>query len=81
MSDPFVTPMDWSPPGSSVPGVSQARILEWIAFPSPGNLPNPGIDHAFSALAGGFFIATPPGKPTVNLRSAVIFQNIAVLDL
>ena len=27
-------PMDWSPPGSSVLGVSQARILEWIAMPS-----------------------------------------------
>jgi len=27
--------MDCSPPGSSVPGVLQARILEWIAMPSP----------------------------------------------
>ena len=28
----FVTPMDCSPPGSSVHGVSQARILEWVAI-------------------------------------------------
>ena len=77
MSDSFVTPMDGSPPGSSVPGVSQ----EWIAFPSPGDLPDPGIGPASSALAGGFFITAPPRKPTLNLRSAVIFQNIAVLDL
>ena len=27
-------PMDCSPPGSSVPGVLQARILEWVAMPS-----------------------------------------------
>ena len=27
-------PMDWSPPGSSVHGILQARILEWVAMPS-----------------------------------------------
>ena len=27
-------PMDWSPPGSSVPGILQARILEWVAISS-----------------------------------------------
>ena len=26
-------PMDWSPPGSSVHGTLQARILEWVAIP------------------------------------------------
>jgi len=29
-------PMDFSQPGSSVHGISQARIQEWVAFPSPG---------------------------------------------
>ena len=28
-------PTDGSPPGSSVPGILQARTLEWVAFPSP----------------------------------------------
>ena len=36
-------PMDCSPPGSSVHGISQPRILEWLPCPSPGDLPNPGI--------------------------------------
>ena len=36
-------PIDCSPPGSSVRGISQARILEWLPFPSPGDLPDPGI--------------------------------------
>ena len=36
--------MDCSPPGSSVHGILQARILEWVAFPSPGELPDPGIE-------------------------------------
>ena len=35
--------MDCSPPGSSVHGILQARILGWVAVPSPGDLPDPGI--------------------------------------
>ena len=34
--------MDYSPPDSSVHGILQARILEWVALPSPGDLPDPG---------------------------------------
>ena len=34
-------------PGSSVHGILQARILEWVAMPSSGDLPNPGIEPAF----------------------------------
>ena len=36
--------MDCSPPGSSVHGIFKARILEWLPFPSPGELPNPEIE-------------------------------------
>ena len=56
-------PMDCSLPGSSVHGIVQARTLEWVAFPSPGDLPDPGIEPESSALAGAFFTADPPGKP------------------
>ena len=39
------------------------RILEW-SFPSPGDLPNPGIElTSFPALAGSFSTNEPPGKP------------------
>ena len=52
--------MDCSLPGSSVHGISQARILEWIAISDPaGDLPDPGIELeslTSPALAGGFFI-------------------------
>ena len=50
--------MDCSPPGSSVYGIFQERILEWVAISSPGDLPDPGIKSTFlasPALAGGFF--------------------------
>ena len=53
--------MDCSLPGSSVHGILQAGILEWVAFPSPGDLPNPGIELeslASPALAGEFFITS-----------------------
>ena len=36
-------PMDSSPPGSSVHGILQARILEWLAISYAKDLPDPGI--------------------------------------
>ena len=39
-------PMDYSPPGSSIRGILQARILEWIAMPSSRDLPYSGIEPA-----------------------------------
>ena len=43
-------PMDYNPPGSSVHGNLQARILEWVAFPSPRDLPDPGVEPRSPAL-------------------------------
>ena len=51
-------PMDCSPPGSSVHGILQARILEWVAMSFSRDLPDPGIKPvslASPALAGAFF--------------------------
>ena len=45
----------YSPPGSSVHEILQARILEWVVIPSPGDPPGPGIKLASPALAGRFF--------------------------
>ena len=51
------------PLASSVRGIFKARILQWVAFPPSGNLPDPGIEAASPALAGGFYTAEPLGKP------------------
>ena len=62
----FCDLMDCSSSGSSVCGISQARILVWVAFPPPGDLPNPRTELASPvspALAGRFFTTVPPGKP------------------
>ena len=45
----FCNPRDCSPPGSSVHRLSQAGILMWVAIPSPGDLPNPGIEPMLPA--------------------------------
>ena len=37
-------PIDGSPPGSSVHGIFQARVLEWVAMPFSTDLPNPEIE-------------------------------------
>ena len=41
---------DYRPPGFSVHEISQARTLEWVAFPSRGNLSGPWIKLSFPAL-------------------------------
>ena len=57
-------PMNCSLPGSSIHGILQARILEGLPCPPPGDLPNPGIEPVSlmsPALAGGFFTTEPVG--------------------
>ena len=56
-------PMDCSPPGSCVHGILQARILEWLPCPTPGDLPNPGIKPRSPALQADSLPSEPPGKP------------------
>ena len=55
-------PMDCSLLGSSVRGILQARILEWVATLSLGNLPNPGIEPRSPVLQLNSLASEPPGK-------------------
>ena len=54
---PFATPRN------VVHGIFQARIMEWIAFPSPGDLPNPGIKPRSPTLQADSLPTEPQGKP------------------
>ena len=58
-------PVDCSPPGSSVHGFSRQEYWSELSFPSPGDLPRPGVKPLSPALAGGFFTTGPPRKPTL----------------
>ena len=51
-------PMDYT-----VHGILQARILEWVAFPSPGDLPKPGIKLRF--LRWIFYQLSHKGSPRI----------------
>ena len=55
--------MDCSPPGSSVHGILQARILEWVAIPFSRDLPGPGIEPESPALQADSLVSEPRGKP------------------
>ena len=55
--------MDCSPPGFSVHGILQARVREWLPFPSPGDLPNPGIKPRSPVLQADSLPSEPLGKP------------------
>ena len=64
MSDSFVTP--WTVVRQALLSMGffrQEYCSGWLPFPSPGDLPNPGIKPASPALAGGFFTTGPPGQP------------------
>ena len=60
----FAAPWTVSLPGSSVHGISRQEYWNGLPFPSPGDLPNTGIDPASPetpALAGRFFTTEPLG--------------------
>ena len=63
-------PVDYSPPGSSVHGISQARILGGLQFLSSGDLPNPGMEPASPAWQADSLPLSPQGSPIEYIRDA-----------
>ena len=55
-------PMDCSPPGSSVHGILQARILEWVAICFSRGSSNPGIKPGSPILQANSLPSEPPGS-------------------
>ena len=62
-------PVDFSPPGSFVYGILQARILEWVAIPFSRGSSLPRDQTQVSHIAGGFVTAEPPGNRLVGLQN------------
>ena len=68
--------MGCSLPGSSVHGIFQARILEWgLPFPSPGDLPDPGIESGSPSLQADALTSEPPGMPLYFYIQFVLFRE------
>ena len=74
-----------SPPGSSVHGILQARILEWVAISFSRGLPDPGIEPRSPALQAVSLPTELPRKPLGGGRaplntSPTLLDSAAVLD-
>ena len=61
MSNSFVTPWTVAQQAPLSMGFFRQEFWNGLAFPSPGDLPNPGIEPA---MAGRFFTTETPGKPS-----------------
>ena len=70
-----MTPIDCSPPSSSVHWVSQTRILTWVAISFSRGSSRPREPIHLSCVAGRFFITEPPGKPiTCLLKLKIVLR-------
>ena len=76
----FCDPLDWtvSPPGSSVHGILQARILEWVACPPPADLSDPGIKPGSPAFQADSLLSEPQGKPICIMDNLKL--SVCVMD-
>ena len=63
MSDSFLTPLAIACQAALSMGFPRQEYRSELAFPPPGDLPNPGIEQASLALAEGFLSTETPGKP------------------
>ena len=68
--------MDCSPSGSSVHGISQARILKWIAIPFSGIF----LTQGSLALTGRFFTSEPSGKPLLLYNKSLLKWDCITSD-
>ena len=59
-------PMACSPPGYSVHGILQEEYWSEYPFPSPGDLPDPGIEHGSPALQADSLPSEPSEKPRIE---------------
>ena len=71
--------MDHSPPGSSVHGISQARILEGVAVSFSRGSSRPRDRTRVSCIAGRFFTAEPLEKPLRQVRGDKIANSVPEL--
>ena len=69
-------PMDCSPPGSSVHGILQARILQWVAIPFSRASSRPRDRSQVSCIAGRFFPLSHQGSPKLSHRYVYIGKSI-----
>ena len=68
-----------NPPGSTVHGILQAGILEWLPCPPPGDLPDPGIEPGSPVVLADSLLSEPPGKPWWESHSNIYIIIIYII--
>ena len=63
MSNSVVTPRTVAHQAAQSMRFPRKEYWSGLPFPSPGDLPDPGIESTSPALVGRFFTTEPPGKP------------------
>ena len=77
MSGSFATPWTVAHQATLSMGFSRQLYQSGLSFPSPGDLPDPGIKPMSLALASGFLTIEPPGKHQEMMKS---FKKILVTN-
>ena len=62
-------------------GFSRQEYWNGLPFPSPGELPDPGIKPGSPTLAGGFFTTEPPGKPFPDIMLGYVPAQTVPVEL
>ena len=58
-------------------GFSRQEYWRGLPFPTPGNLPDPGVEPASLAMAGWFFTIEPPGKPEERMLLLLLLSRFS----
>ena len=72
-------PMDCSPPGSSVHGILQARILGWVAFPFSRGSSQPRDRTQVSHIAGRFFTSWATREALLLGKGCIIYFTMYLI--
>ena len=70
-------PIDGSPPGSAVPGILQARTLEWVAFPSPMHERESEVSQSCPTLCDPID-GSPPGSTVPGILQARTLEWVSI---
>ena len=77
----FVTPWTVACQAPLSMGFSRQEYWSGLPFPSPGDLPNPGIEPGSPALQAGALSSEPPGNPNRNLKDHKIEETVVYQDI
>ena len=72
--------MNCSPPGPAVHGIILQEYWSGLPFPSPGDLPDPGIEPGSLALQTDSLLSEPPGKVPVTREMSMDLGKCMAVD-